>query len=57
MNVAKENNNNNSNKGWKYLKEKEELWKIQLFHHAKKFNLPKKSPKRNQNPKSFKILL
>jgi hypothetical protein len=25
MNVAKENNNNNSNKGWKYLKEKEEL--------------------------------
>jgi hypothetical protein len=26
----------------KYLKAKDELWKFEIFHHAKKYNLPKK---------------
>jgi hypothetical protein len=39
----------------KYLKAKEELWKLQYFHHAKIYLIfKKKSSKRN--PKSFKIL-
>jgi len=33
----------------KYLQEKEELWKLQLLHHAKIYSSKKK-------PKSFKIL-
>jgi hypothetical protein len=34
----------------KYLKAKEELWKLKkLFHHAK-IQSSKKSSKRNQNP-------
>jgi hypothetical protein len=40
----------------KYLKKaKEELWKIQIFHHAKMYlNLPhKKSSKRYQNPSRY----
>jgi hypothetical protein len=39
----------------KYLKAKEELWKIKIFHHAKKLipNLQKKSSKRNQNPSRY----
>jgi hypothetical protein len=35
----------------KYLKAKEELWKLKYFT-MQKYNLPKKPPK----PKSFKIL-
>jgi hypothetical protein len=37
----------------KYLNEKEELWKLKYFT-MQKYNLQKKSSKRNQNP--FKIL-
>jgi hypothetical protein len=33
----------------KYLKPKEELWKLRYFN-MQKFNLQKKSSKRNQNP-------
>jgi hypothetical protein len=32
----------------KYLKAKEELWKIQIFHHAKNILIFKKSSKRNE---------
>jgi hypothetical protein len=39
----------------KYLKAKEELWKLKYyFHHAKNIIFQKLSSKRN--PKSFKIL-
>jgi ribosomal protein S3AE len=38
----------------KYLKAKEELWKLKIFHHAKNiYNLQKILLKK---PKSFKIL-
>jgi hypothetical protein len=37
----------------KYLKAKEDLWKLKYFT-MQKYNLQKKSSKRNQNP--FKIL-
>jgi hypothetical protein len=37
----------------KYLKAKEELWKLKLFHHAKIYQSSKKSSKRNQNPWSY----
>jgi hypothetical protein len=36
----------------KYLKAKEELWKLKYFT-MKKYNLPKKSSKRNQNPSIY----
>jgi hypothetical protein len=39
----------------KHLKAKEALWKFQIFHHAKNINLPKTSPPKERNPKSFKI--
>jgi hypothetical protein len=34
------------------LKAKEELWKTQIFHHAKK-SIFKKSSKRNQKPSRY----
>jgi hypothetical protein len=41
----------------RYLKAKEGIiMEIQIFHHAKIYNLPKK-PLKERNPKSFKILL
>jgi hypothetical protein len=36
----------------KYLKAKEELWKFKYFT-MQKYNLPKKSSKRNQNPSRY----
>jgi hypothetical protein len=36
----------------KYLKTKEELWKIKYFT-MQKYNLSKKSSKRNQNPSRY----
>jgi molybdopterin synthase catalytic subunit len=36
----------------KYLKAKEELWKHQIFHHAKTYS-SKKPSKRNQNPSRY----
>jgi hypothetical protein len=36
----------------KYLKAKEELWKLKYFHHAKNI-IFKKSSKRNQNPSRY----
>jgi hypothetical protein len=36
----------------KYLKEKEELWKFKYFT-MQKYNLQKKSCKRNQNPSRY----
>jgi hypothetical protein len=36
----------------KYLKAKEELWKTQIFHHAK-IQPSKKSSARNQNPSRY----
>jgi hypothetical protein len=36
----------------KYLKAKEELWKLKYFHHAK-IIIFKKSSKRNQNPSIY----
>ncbi len=42
----------------KYLKANlEELWKTQIFHHAKKYQSSKKSSKRNQNPPRYIITL
>jgi hypothetical protein len=38
----------------KFLKAKEELWKLKIFHHAK-YNLSKIL--RKTKPKPFKILL
>jgi hypothetical protein len=35
-----------------YLKAKEELWKLKLFHHEKIYS-SKKSSKRNQNPSRY----
>jgi len=36
----------------KHLKAKEELWKFKYFT-MQKYNLPKKSSKRNQNPSRY----
>jgi hypothetical protein len=40
----------------KYLSAKEELWKFQYFT-MQKYNIKKKSSKRNQNPSSYSITL
>jgi len=37
----------------KYLKTKEELWKLKYFTMQKYINLLKKSSKRNQNPSRY----
>ncbi len=40
----------------KYLKAKEELWKLKYFT-MQKYNLPKKTSKRNQNRSTYIIPL
>ncbi len=37
----------------KYLKAKEEIWKLKYFTMQFKYNLKKKSTKRNQNPSRY----
>jgi hypothetical protein len=37
-----------------YLKAKEELWKLQIFHHAKIYPILKKKPlKETKNPSTY----
>jgi hypothetical protein len=37
----------------KYLKAKERIMETQIFHHAKKIKIFRKSSKRNQNPSRY----